>query len=88
MEDVIGRVAGSLLTSLLREEFQLPNYPSMVKDCRKDIEKAGNDIPDKIKNENMLRLCWTLVYGPNIQDIKKGLLNLEEALIGEICSRL
>ncbi|XP_026452979.1 mitochondrial fission 1 protein B-like [Papaver somniferum] len=36
----------------------------------------------------MFKLCSALVYGPNIQDIKKGLLNLEEALIGELCSRL
>ncbi|KAI3913266.1 hypothetical protein MKW92_034759 [Papaver armeniacum] len=66
---------GSVLWFLIGGEHQY--YRDMILDCERDIAEAGDDAPDEVKNENIIKLSWALVHTRQPEDVQRGIAMLE-----------
>ncbi|KAI3963258.1 hypothetical protein MKW92_050492 [Papaver armeniacum] len=48
-----------------------------LEDCERDISEAGDDAPDEVKNENIIKLSWALVHTRQPEDVQRGIALLE-----------
>ncbi|KAI3911145.1 hypothetical protein MKW92_047084 [Papaver armeniacum] len=69
---------GSVLWFLIGGEHQY--YRDMILDCERDIAEAGDDAPDEVKNENIIKLSWALVHTRQPEDVQRGIALLESPL--------
>ncbi|MCL7050160.1 hypothetical protein MKW94_013282 [Papaver nudicaule] len=66
---------GSVLSFLIGGDYQY--YRDMILDCERDIDEAGDDTPDEVKNENIIKLSWALVHTRQSKDVERGIALLE-----------
>ncbi|KAI3906497.1 hypothetical protein MKW98_009405 [Papaver atlanticum] len=69
---------GSVLWFLIGGDHQY--YLDMILDCERDIAEAGDDAPDEVKNENIIKLSWALVHTRQPEDVQQGIALLEAPL--------
>ncbi|MCL7041762.1 hypothetical protein MKW94_002118, partial [Papaver nudicaule] len=51
-----------------------------TQDCERDIQEAGDDAPDEVKNENIIKLSWALVHTRQLEEVQRGIAMLEAPL--------
>ncbi|XP_026417726.1 mitochondrial fission 1 protein A-like isoform X2 [Papaver somniferum] len=69
---------GSVLWFLIGGPHQY--YLDMILDCERDIAEAGDDAPDEVKNENIIKLSWALVHTRQPEDVQRGIALLDASL--------
>ncbi|XP_026441946.1 mitochondrial fission 1 protein B-like [Papaver somniferum] len=75
---------GSLVSHRGRSPI-LSRYDSY---CERDISEAGDDAPDEVKNENIIKLSWALVHTRQPEDVQRGIALLEAPLRKDGLSQL
>ncbi|MCL7050767.1 hypothetical protein MKW94_030772 [Papaver nudicaule] len=55
-------------------------YLDMILDCERDIAEAGDDIPDEVKNEHIIKLSWALVHTRRPENVQRGMAMVEAPL--------
>ncbi|MCL7048015.1 hypothetical protein MKW94_018545 [Papaver nudicaule] len=69
---------GSVLGFLIGGDHQ--HYLDMILDCERDIAEAGDDIPDEVKNEHIIKLSWALVHTRETENVQRGMAMVEAPL--------
>ncbi|KAI3911142.1 hypothetical protein MKW92_047081 [Papaver armeniacum] len=77
---------GSVLWFLIGGDHQY--YLDTILDCERDIAEAGDDAPDEVKNENIIKLSWALVHTRQPEDVQRGIALLEAPLRKDGLSQL
>ncbi|MCL7040950.1 hypothetical protein MKW94_007529 [Papaver nudicaule] len=69
---------GSVLWFLIGGDYQY--YRDMILDCERDIAEVGDDAPDEVKNENIIKLSWALVHTRQLEEVQRGIAMLKAPL--------
>ncbi|XP_026418948.1 mitochondrial fission 1 protein A-like [Papaver somniferum] len=81
LEGVVGRFAGMVVASLIRED-NFPLYDVMIHDYKEDLKNYPANTQTDVINDCILKLCRALVHSTGKENVKEGIQKLEDGYRG------